>query len=377
LPGRVRGRLTAAAVVCATGIGFGAVAAAPAQAASGDPRLVFSSTEEAATLTVADIVPALSGNHFDRMSVINRQGTPISVYAGANYTGTCTTYTASSDNQTFTLNTANGWGPSSVTIGLTCNQWPGLAYGTPVVIAATDHGTRASTYVPSNLALDVPGGSRDWGARTVTWTKNGGDNQRWFMKPVGEQTAQLTNTQADVTTYKLISVMGNDYANARCLEVAGANPQVGAAVETYACDPNAQNQPNQLWVNASAPGTQDSFTRVGIGARALRPSVQPGQLPDAADVPGLGYSNVWFNAAMMPIGSSVTNYPVLTQSATLKTQNGSTLTMEGQASGGDFYMSQTWWVEKIVASTNGGTGTGNNTVDNCPGMLTKLICGQN
>jgi hypothetical protein len=79
---------------------------------------------------------------------------------------------------------------------------------------------------------------------------------------------------------------------------------------------------------------------------------------------------------MMPIGSTVTNYPVLTQSANLKTQNGSTLTMEGQASGGYFYTSQSWWVEKIVAASTTG-GTGNNTVDNCPGMFAKLICGQN
>jgi hypothetical protein len=152
-PGRYQ-RLGALAAICAAAAGFAVVAAAPAQAASGDPRLFFSSTEEAGTFTVTDSNPSLQDSQANRMTVINLQGTPISVYSMKNYTGFCSTYTATTDNQTITINTANGWGPESVGIGINCSQWPGNLYGTSMVIHTTVNvGTCGNPPKPWRLRL--------------------------------------------------------------------------------------------------------------------------------------------------------------------------------------------------------------------------------
>jgi hypothetical protein len=359
-----RRRIAAVTVVCATALGFAAVAATPAQA-SGAPLLLFSSSEVGGTLTVTDSVPSMRTLNYQsatRITVQNLKGVPIAEYSGENYTGQCVTHVALNDSESYNLGSYNGWGPASVAINLTCGQWPGNLYGTPITIdAITSMGDYTGQlndpiFKPSGMVLDVPNGTRDGGARTVTWTHNGGDNQRWYLKKVGtigstipNATANMRLDPASLTAYKLISVIGNDYINARCLEAAGATPQIGAVVETYPCDPNAKNQPNQLWLTASNQHTQsqDSFPD-WAGPRTSNQQVSTGERMSAwqsnVAVPTEGLSNEWFNGAMLS-GNSPANYPVLTESSDKGNPvNGSTLTMENQIPTLAGLLTQSWWI---------------------------------
>jgi hypothetical protein len=382
---RVGRRLGAATLVGAAAIGL--VAACPAQALPvAGPNLYFTSPS-ATSLDVTDSVPSLSALNFNyaaQMVASNLSGVPIAVYDGINYTGTCTNILPSNNSyEAFLAGGPAAVFPRSVAINLTCGQDPSTLYGTPITIAGTQLGTLSKeaypftgpVYAPSSMVIDDPAGTRAWGTPTQTWTSNGGDNQRWYLKQVGTTTVtapeewQVGQT-VSVKTYKLVSVIGNDYTDAVCLEAAGATPQVGATVDTYGCDPNAKNQPNQLWLTASVRRVPsgDSFPD-NAGNRTDNTQVQAG-MPVGVSVYSAdqtGYSNVFFNAAMLT-GDDPANYPVLTESSTLTPQNGSTLTMESQMSGDLGYREQSWWMtQPSTPSSQGATSTP------CIGMYAALV----
>jgi hypothetical protein len=210
----------------------------------------------------------------------------------------------------------------------------------------------------------------------VTWDQNGGDNQRWYLKEVSViPSAEWNGLDGDGRTrytcqagvyslhaYKLISVMNNDYINARCLEALGANPQVGATVDTYPCDPNAKNQPNQLWISNHSINMSQAHAFDGTPMSA-NPQVAANQLG----------SNVWYNAAMLT-GANPTQFPALTLDAS-SALNGTTLSMEPQAAGIAGYFEQSFWMKPILPpATATGPSTNVEVPNPCPGFV-MLVCG--
>ena len=82
--------------------------------------------------------------------------------------------------------------------------------------------------------LDVAGGSTADGAIVMPWECNGGPWQKWQFSDYGDGYYMLTN----------VNTMNGDPSTVRCLEVADAQTQAGAAVQQGTCEPGAEHQ---LW----------------------------------------------------------------------------------------------------------------------------------
>jgi hypothetical protein len=118
-------------------------------------------------------------------------------------------------------------------------------------------------------SLDSRNLTGDWGvpaavssgpnsAKPVTAT------QQWQVQQVGYKQVTFASGPRNLPVYRLVSVPNGDWTKATCLEAPGANPAVGAEIDTYGCDPNAIFQPNQLWMMFDDPAFT-SIPHVGLG----------------------------------------------------------------------------------------------------------------
>lgn len=80
----------------------------------------------------------------------------------------------------------------------------------------------------TRFILDAVGAKPALGANVSIWTKNGGDNQKWYFMPDGEG------------YYTIKSAANQDYV----LDAAGANPALGANISVWS---RKNNQLNQKW----------------------------------------------------------------------------------------------------------------------------------
>lgn len=80
-------------------------------------------------------------------------------------------------------------------------------------------------------AVDVPHGSQEWGPDLRVQTSTGATAQQFAFVKRGEW-------------YQLRPLSGGGRL---CLEATGGTPFEGQVVQQYGCDPNHQDQPNQLW----------------------------------------------------------------------------------------------------------------------------------
>jgi Ricin-type beta-trefoil lectin domain-like len=225
------------------------------------------------------------------------------------------------------------------------NQWSLIrsSGGIPFILSATDDdwsvypGNPVGT-TPSNEVLDVPNWSSSWGTPLDVWPANGGDNQTWYLQEAG--TLQLPHDTVD--EYRIVNVYGNDWADARCLEAQGADPQNGAIIDQYGCDPNYVDQPNQLWVIVTweTDGTLSGATSASLGAS------DPGtELVNVATLSGAD----WWNS------------PSLTQSSNISPISGSTMTLMSSASAVQSDLpptSQMWNLNQIEPGGAAGSGGG-------------------
>ncbi|MBV7696579.1 RICIN domain-containing protein [Streptomyces sp. TRM70350] len=125
---------------------------------------------------------------------------------------------------------------------------------------ATTHAdpVAGSTYDISaggDLRIDVPQSSKESGKPLQLYSRNGTDAQQW----------KVVDTGAGGGYYQIRNI-GNDL----CLDITGMNPQPGAPVLQYQCDPNEKNQPNQLWrfdymgANVTGPSTYKIVSKTGL-----------------------------------------------------------------------------------------------------------------
>jgi hypothetical protein len=92
--------------------------------------------------------------------------------------------------------------------------------------------------------VDVPNHSRSWGQQLQVWAPNGGANQIWATIKTGEY-LMVQTPRGQLVSDDFVKIVNEE--SGLCLEAAGMNPTEGAVVQQYGCDPNAHNQPNQLW----------------------------------------------------------------------------------------------------------------------------------
>ena len=133
------------------------------------------------------------------------------------------------------------------------NQWSVIRStgGIPFVMSATNPSDNVGDASKSNLVVEVPSSSTGWGTPADLQAANGGTNQQWYLQAAG--TIDFPANGATATEYRIINANGATGPNPVCLEAQGSNAQDGAVVDECGCDPNAINQPNQLWIFFSQP----------------------------------------------------------------------------------------------------------------------------
>jgi hypothetical protein len=170
--------------------------------------------------------------------------------------------------------------PGPNTLGDVLAQIDGT-YGEPTRI-------HLNSSVSGTQVLEDPGDLSTWGnpARTADDLYASNNSQRFYFYrvttrsitysyPIPGAPQAVWSSTADVGVYKIMHYTANGHV--LCLDADGTGgvaPGVGAAVTWYGCDPNAVNQPNQLWVYAPVAGRPDDTY---YSASAL---VNVGSLPD-------------------------------------------------------------------------------------------------
>jgi hypothetical protein len=149
------------------------------------------------------------------------------------------------------------------------NQWSVIRStgGIPFVMSATNPSDNGADASQSNLVLEVPSSSTGWGTPVDLQGANGGTNQQWYLQAAG--TLKFSGDGGSATEYRIINANGATGPNPVCLEAEGSNPQDGAVVDEYGCDPNSINQPNQLWIiNSPVTGWLSGASSFGSSAQA-------------------------------------------------------------------------------------------------------------
>jgi Ricin-type beta-trefoil lectin domain-like len=175
-----------------------------------------------------------------------------------------------------------------------------------------------------NEVVEVPNSSDAWGTTLDLQPANGNANQFWYFQPAGT----VSQGGSVTTEYRIINKNSND-----CMEAAGADPQDGATVDQYGCDPNAINQPNQLWlptvVNPEDPSIVSLYN---LATLKLLPDGEPDGL----------------------------NWPMLTESSNISPGSGSTMTVmsfNAQDADGLYPSDSVWTLSQISTSGSGSSGS--------------------
>jgi hypothetical protein len=107
----------------------------------------------------------------------------------------------------------------------------------------------------TNQVIEVPNNSADSGTGARTYTVNGSNAQRIYFQHVSTATVYPTADHVAQSwgAYRIVHFTQNGQL---CLDADGSDgaPGAGAAVTWFACDPNATNQPNQLWLTKPGGG---------------------------------------------------------------------------------------------------------------------------
>jgi hypothetical protein len=112
-------------------------------------------------------------------------------------------------------------------------------------------------------AVEVPDYSSSWGTGLVQRAPTGGANQQWRL------------TDGPGGTYRIQSLVSG-----LCMDVTGGSHDPDVAIEQYGCDPNAPNQPNQLW--RLEPQDDGSFALVSANTTGMALSVRDRSKADGA-----------------------------------------------------------------------------------------------
>jgi hypothetical protein len=196
------------------------------------------------------------------------------------------------------------------------NQWSltRSTGGIPFLLSASKTNWSNINTSPTNELLEVPNSTTAWGAPVDLQPATGQDNQKWYLQAAG--TVSLGG-EGTVTEYRIINVYGNDWAGARCLEARGANPQDGAVVEQYGCDPNSINEPNQLWVIQGTFYSADPAVPSG------------GFLPPSTSFGAFDGASIYNVATLAQTDDTLDglNSPMLTESSNIYPSGGSTMTI--------------------------------------------------
>jgi hypothetical protein len=165
--------------------------------------------------------------------------------------------------------------------------------------------------------------------------------QVWYLQEAGTTDVHVVSTENANGTidfgevaaplYRIVQVTNNDWADAVCLEAEGNSPEIGSEVETYGCDPNAMDQPNQLWILDNSYLLGGSFGGVDYNDTGVR------TVFDANNF-------LMYNDAMLGANETTQNYPVLSETSTIVPVGGSQLTMQDQNSTVEPYRTQVWSV---------------------------------
>jgi hypothetical protein len=232
------------------------------------------------------------------------------------------------------------------------NQWSVIRStgGIPFVMSATNPSDNVADASQSNLVLEVPSSSTGWGTPVDLQAANGGTNQQWYLQAAG--TVDFPAEEPTPTTeYRIINANGATGPNPVCLEAEGSNAQDGAVVDEYGCDPNAINQPNQLWIIHSQA--------LGGTGNWLNGSSSFGAWP-VADV---------YNVATIQKesygpdgdGFDYSKSPALTVSSPRTPQSGSTMTLMSlnDVENSPYPVTnQLWYPNQIVPSSGSSNGSG-------------------
>ncbi|GAA5192404.1 hypothetical protein GCM10023322_51930 [Rugosimonospora acidiphila] len=175
----------------------------------------------------------------------NLAGRTVAFYADINYQGACFQYTFGSSLDGVPLPSTIQ--VSSIAFDLSCTTDPATMFG---------HRNLISVYGAQNEVLDVPAYSTSWGTNLQLYGAHNPstDNQSLYIKPVGQTVPEVSanGVPYSVQLVKIMHAENRDWSNVTCLEVPGDRiGQPNLPVEQYGCDPNAVNQPNQLWAFVS------------------------------------------------------------------------------------------------------------------------------
>ncbi|MFI6602552.1 RICIN domain-containing protein [Nonomuraea sp. NPDC050536] len=127
--------------------------------------------------------------------------------------------------------TPTATGTATVKVTASSGTASGSASFTWTIGPATLNGTH--TLVTSGKALDDPGHSTTPGTQFVTWSPNGGQNQKWVFTRQSDGSYQIVNGESNL-----------------CMDVNGGSVTAGAAVIQWTCT----GASNQRWVVAPVSG---------------------------------------------------------------------------------------------------------------------------
>lgn len=123
-------------------------------------------------------------------------------------------------------------------------------FGNPVNIY-----TGGTTGDLTNQVIEVPFNSSASGTGARVYNVNGSNAQRVYFQRVTSATVHPTagDTSQQMAAYRIVHFTQDGQL---CLDADGSNgaPGAGSAVTWFQCDPNATNQPNQLWLYQPSGG---------------------------------------------------------------------------------------------------------------------------
>jgi hypothetical protein len=148
-------------------------------------------------------------------------------------------------------------GSSTVTVTASSGTASGSATFTWTVAPAAANLTGTHTLTASGQALDDPNHSTSAGTQLITWTPNGGSNQKWVFTQQADGSYQIVNQQSQL-----------------CMDDNGGFTTAGTSVIQWTCTGND----NQHWTAARLPSGAYTLTNVHSGLLVTTASTSNGAL---------------------------------------------------------------------------------------------------